>query len=89
MTVGWAEGEELLALPQFSSVQSLSRVGLFATPRTAACQASLSITTFRSLLKLMPNESVMPSNHLNTEYWKHKQVGSNVKCDHSKMEKKI
>jgi len=48
----------------FSSVQSLSHVRLFATPRTIACQASLSITNFRSLLKLMSIESVMPSNHL-------------------------
>ena len=51
-------------LIQFSSVQSLSRVRLFATPWTAACQASLSITNFQSLLKLMSIESVMPSNHL-------------------------
>ena len=49
---------------QFSSVQSLSFVRLFATPWTAACQASLSITNSRSLLKLMPIESVMPSSHL-------------------------
>ena len=48
---------------QFSSVQSLSRVQLFATPWTAACQASLSITNSQSLLKLMSIESVMPSNH--------------------------
>ena len=48
----------------FSSVQSLSRVWLFATPRTAACQASLSIIDSWSLLKLMSIESVMPSNHL-------------------------
>ena len=48
----------------FSSVQSLSRVRLFATPWTAACQASLSITNSQSLLKLMSIESVMPSNHL-------------------------
>ena len=48
----------------FSSVQSLSHVRLFATPWTAACQASLSITNSRSLLKLMFIESVMPSNHL-------------------------
>ena len=48
----------------FSSVQSLSHVQLFATLWTAACQASLSITNFWSLLKLMSNESVMPSNHL-------------------------
>ena len=50
--------------PQFSSVQSLSRVWLFVTPWTAACQASLSITNSRSLLKLMSIELVMPSNHL-------------------------
>ena len=49
---------------QFSSVQSLSRVRLFATPWTAACQASLSITNFQSLLKLMSIESVMPSSDL-------------------------
>ena len=47
-----------------SSVQSLSRVRLFATLWTAACQASLSITNSRSLLKLMSIELVMPSNHL-------------------------
>ena len=46
------------------SVQSLSHVQLFATPWTAACQASLSITNSQSLLKLMSIESVMPSNHL-------------------------
>ena len=49
---------------QFSSVQLLSHVGLFATPWTAAHQASLSITNSRSLFKLMSIESVMPSNHL-------------------------
>ena len=49
---------------QFSSVQSLSCVQLFVTPRTAARQASLSITNSWSLLKLMSIESVMPSNHL-------------------------
>ena len=48
----------------FSSVQSLSRLRLFATPWTAACQASLSITNTWSLLKHMSIESVMPSNHL-------------------------
>ena len=48
----------------FSSVQSLSRVRLFATPRTAARQASLSITNNWSLLGLMSIESLMPSNHL-------------------------
>ena len=47
-----------------SSVQSLSCVQLFMTPWTAACQASLSITNSRSLLKLMSIELVMPSNHL-------------------------
>ena len=49
---------------QFGSVQSLSHVRLFATPWTAACQASLSITNSQSLLKLMSIELVMPSNHL-------------------------
>ena len=48
----------------FSSVQSLSRVQLFATPWTAAHQASLSITNSRNLLKPMSVELVMPSNHL-------------------------
>ena len=47
-----------------SSVQSVSRVRLFTTPWTTACQASLSITNSQSLLKLMPLESVMPYNHL-------------------------
>ena len=42
----------------------LSCVGLFVTPRTAACQASLSFTLSQSLLKLMSIELVMPSNHL-------------------------
>ena len=46
------------------SVQSLSRVRLFATPWTAVRQASLSITNSQSLLKFMSIESVMPSNHL-------------------------
>ena len=49
---------------QFNSVQSLSRVQLFATPWTAAHQASLPITSSWSLPKLMFIESVMPSNHL-------------------------
>ena len=48
----------------FSSIQSLSRVWLFASPWTAARQASLSITNCQSLPKLMSIESVMPSNHL-------------------------
>ena len=47
-----------------SSVRSLSRVQLFATPWTAAHQASLSITNSQTLLKLMSIELVMPSNHL-------------------------
>ena len=51
-------------LTQFSSVQSLSRVWLFATPWTAAVQASLSITNSWILLTLMSIKSVMPSNHL-------------------------
>ena len=49
---------------QFSSIQLLSHVWLFATPWTAAHQASLSFTNSRSLLKLMSIESGMPSNHL-------------------------
>ena len=49
---------------QFSSVQLLSRVELFATPWTAARQASLSVTNSRGLLTLTSVESVMPSNHL-------------------------
>ena len=48
----------------FSSVQSLSRIQLFATPWTTACQAFLSITNSQSLPKLMSIESVIPSNHL-------------------------
>ena len=51
-------------MKKFSSVQLLSHLRLFATPWTAACQASLSITSSWSLLKLMPIESMMPSNHL-------------------------
>ena len=47
-----------------TSVQSLSRIWLFATPWIAACQASLSITNSRSLPKLMSIELVMPSSHL-------------------------
>ena len=49
---------------EISSVQSLSHFRLFATPWTAAHQASLSITNYRSLLKLMSTESMIPSNHL-------------------------
>ena len=54
------EGE--VGVSYSSSVQSLSCV--FETPRTAACQASLSITNSQSLLKLMSTELVMPSNHI-------------------------
>ena len=53
-----------LSSVQFCSVQLLSHVQLFATPWTAARQASLSITNSWSLLKLMSIELVMPSNHL-------------------------
>ena len=52
------------AYNQFSSVHLFSCVLLFATPWTAAHQASLSITNSQSLLKLMSIESVTPSNHL-------------------------
>ena len=53
---------------EMSSVQFswVSRVWLFATPWTAACQASLSFTIFQSLLNFMFTESVMPSNHLSS-----------------------
>ena len=49
---------------QFNRVQLLSRVRLFATPSTTACQASLSITNSCSLPKFMSIESVMPSDYL-------------------------
>ena len=51
-------------MKEISSVQSLSRVWLFATPLTTARQASLSITNSQSPPKAMSIESVMPSNHL-------------------------
>ena len=53
----------MISLLSVSSVQSLSRIQLLVTPRTAAHQASLSITKSRSLFKLMSIELVMPSNH--------------------------
>ena len=56
----WKMGE--LSAPVV--VRPLNHVRLFATPWTAACEASLSFTIFLSLLKLMSIESVMPSNHL-------------------------
>ena len=59
-----AQNTQASRIARFSSVQSLSRVQLFATPWTAARQASLSITNSQSLLKLMSIELVMPSNHL-------------------------
>ena len=59
-----AQVNEICHCFHFSSVQSLSRVRLFVTPWTAACQASLSITKSRSSPKLMSIESVMPSNRL-------------------------
>ena len=58
------EGLQLKIENQFSSVQSLSRVQLFATPWIAARQASLSITNSQSLPKPMSIELVMSSNHL-------------------------
>ena len=57
--------KKILLIIQFSSVQfSRSGVSDSATPRTAACQASLSINNSQRLLKLMSIKSVMPSNHL-------------------------
>ena len=54
----------IMAAGSINSIQLLSHVQLFATPWTAACQASLSITNSRSLLKLVSIEVVIPSNHL-------------------------
>ena len=62
--LGSTEGVRQMYWEEFSSLHSLSQVCLFVTPWTAARQASLSITNFRSLLKPMSIESVMPSNHL-------------------------
>ena len=56
--------QTLYRLSHQGSVQLLSHVQFFATPWTAACQASLSFTISQCLLKLMSIESVMPSNHL-------------------------
>ena len=50
-----------------SSVQSLSRVWLFVTPWTAVCQASLSITNSRSLLKLLSIDAIQPSHPLQNQ----------------------
>ena len=60
----WEEVSKHETRNQFSSVQSLSDVWLFATPWTAARQASLSIASSWNLLKLMSIESVMASNHI-------------------------
>ena len=57
-------GHSKMKLLLFSSAQKLTCVQLFATPWTAACNASLSITNSQSLVKLMSIESVMPSNLL-------------------------
>ena len=63
--IHWAVHLWLVCFSQcISSVQSLNHVQLLATPWTAACQASLSITNSQSLLKFMSIELVMPSNHL-------------------------
>ena len=59
----WGNKRRPMYRTQFSSVQSLSYVWLFATPWTAAGQVSLSITNSQSLLKLMSIKLVMPSNH--------------------------
>ena len=61
---GYERGMYQLSLLSYNSVQLLSRVWLFATPWTAAYQASLSFINSQSLLKPMSIESVMPSNHL-------------------------
>ena len=55
---------DICPFDSISSVQFFSCVWLFASPWTAACQASLSITSFQSMLKFMSIELVMPSNHL-------------------------
>ena len=60
----WSSPILFYSAAQFSPVQSLSRVWLFATPWITAQQASLSITNSWSLLKLTSIESVMPSSHL-------------------------
>ena len=65
---GWSDRQGgcvcVCVCTQYFVVQSLSCVSLFATPKTAACQASLSFTISWSLLRLMSLESLMPSNHL-------------------------
>ena len=62
--VAWYDWYPLISSIPLSSLQSLSHVRLLAMPRTASHQASLSITNYRSLLKLMSVEPVMPFNYL-------------------------
>ena len=64
MLPGVGCGVQFSQFSSVSSVQSLSRVQLSATPWTAAHQASLSFTIYQTLPKFMSTESVMPSNHL-------------------------
>ena len=64
---------------QFSSVQSLGRDQLFASPRIAAGQASLCITSSWSLPKLLPIESVMP-HRPPVAYWAPTDLGSSFQC---------
>ena len=64
MYLKWKHWVGVHASYDLSSVQPLIHVWLFVTPRTAVCQASLSITNSQSLLTLMCMESLMPSNHL-------------------------
>ena len=59
-----SQTKEALRHADIGSVQSLNRIRLFATPWTAARQASLSITNSQSLLRLTSIKSMMPSNHL-------------------------
>ena len=63
MKVAFNYWKKAYKLPKFSSVQSLSCVRPFVTSWTAACQASLPITSSQTLLKLTSIESVMPSEH--------------------------
>ena len=56
----------IVSMPSFNSLELLSLVWLFVTTWTAACQASLSITNFRGLLRFRSFESVIPSNHLSS-----------------------
>ena len=64
VTKSWTRLSNGTTATIFSSAQSLSRVRLFVTPWTTACQASLSITNSGNLLKLLSIELVMPSNHV-------------------------